>query len=91
MWRMRCTQGQMRRWLKKLNIDIDRYYSWWTDTPSEKNLRSFIKKNPSTPLRAWVGFMLELLWCDEQEANKTVETALVTPRKRGRPRKPVAV
>lgn len=57
LWRMACTTGGMRRFLKKLGITVDEYLA----DNNERNLRVFGQKNPTWPLRAWVGIQLENL------------------------------
>jgi len=57
LWRMACTTGGMRRFLKKLGVTVDEYLS----ANDERNLKVFAKKNPTWPLRAWVGIQLENL------------------------------
>lgn len=61
LWRMPCTTGGMRRFLKKLNVPVDEYLA----VNAEKNLRVFSTNNPLWPLRAWVGLQLE--WLQEKE------------------------
>lgn len=95
LWRMRCTQGQMRRWLKKLGLDYVEYLYWWCgDQRPGENLKSFTKKNPDVPLRVWVGLLLEYQWDKADRAlrrEKEAAAASAPPRKRGRPKKAVPV
>lgn len=79
LWRFPCTTTGMRRYLKKLQIEVPEYL----EVNNEKNLRHFGKLNPDWPLRAWIGLQLEwLLWKD-----KKPEHVEIPKRKRGRPRK----
>lgn len=57
LWRMPVTTGGMRRFLKKLNITVDEYL----EENNERNLKVFPARNPTWPLRAWVGIQLENL------------------------------
>jgi hypothetical protein len=63
LWRMSCTTGGMRRYLKRLHIEVTDYL----EANNEKNLRQFSQMNPDWPLRAWVGLVLENLKYQEQE------------------------
>jgi hypothetical protein len=47
----------MRRWLRRLAIDVEAYKAW----AGERSLKDFAANNPSTGLRPWVGFLLEAL------------------------------
>lgn len=55
LWRMPCSTGGMRRFLKKLNVPVAEYL----EANNEKNLSQFSKMNPDWPLRAWVGVQIE--------------------------------
>ena len=55
LWRLRCTTGQMRRWLKKLGYSV----TYYLESTGERNLREFAKNNPLWPLRAWVALLME--------------------------------
>lgn len=55
LWRMPITSGGMRKYLKKLGVEVEQYLEY----NNEKNLREFAKRNPEWPLRAWVGLLLE--------------------------------
>jgi hypothetical protein len=58
-WRMPTTTGGMRRWLRKINVSVDKYLA----DNNDRRLDAFIKRNPDWPLRAWAGIQLEnLLW-----------------------------
>lgn len=60
LWRMRCSLGQMRKWLKKLELTSEDFCMWWLGMPNGNvRLMDFSKANPDWPLRAWVGLMLE--------------------------------
>lgn len=61
LWRMPCTTGGFRRWLRKLGIEVEEYL----EANNDKRLNEFIVMNPDIPLRAWVGQQLE--WSDERE------------------------
>lgn len=61
LWRMACTTGGMRKYLKKLNVSVDDYLTY----SGERILKDFPRRNPEWPLRAWVGLLLEWLsWKD---------------------------
>ncbi len=60
-WKMKCTTGGMRRWLKKINRDP----TWYLDKTNEKTLKVFAINNPDWPLRAWAGICLE--WVEQEE------------------------
>lgn len=88
LWRLPCTSGGMRRFLKKLNISVEDYLS----RNEEKNLREFNKRNPTWPLRAWVGLQLEWIEWDQVGYPELIaEEQKEPPVKRGpgRPRKVV--
>lgn len=58
-----CTVGRMSRWLAKLDIPLAAYLEW-NGAGQDGNLTSaklsdFIKRNPTWPLKAWVGLILE--------------------------------
>lgn len=85
LWRMPITTGGMRKYLKKLDIQVEDYLS----DNNEKTLRHFGNMNPDWPLRAWVGLQLEWLsWRDREPF--TEEPIIVEKRRRGRPKKVVA-
>ncbi len=54
LWRMRCTRGQMTKWLRKLGVPLSQYLEW----SGERNLGDFVTHDPDWPLRAWVGLLL---------------------------------
>ncbi len=49
------TPGRMEHWLRKLGVSRRQYL----DFSGEKSLRDFPAANPTWPLRAWVGILLE--------------------------------
>ena len=55
LWRQPPTRGQMSKWLRKLGVSLTQYQEWSGD----QTLEEFAKRNPSWPLRAWVGMLLE--------------------------------
>jgi hypothetical protein len=63
LWRMQCTTGGMRRWLRKIKRDP----TWYLEKTNEKTLKVFAQNNPTWPLRAWAGICLE--WVEEEEEN----------------------
>lgn len=71
LWRMPCTTGGMRRFLKKINVSVEDYLA----ANNDKRLNQFMIRNPDWPLRAWAGIQLEnLLWNREHpEAYKEEE------------------
>lgn len=66
LWRMPCTTGGMRRWLKKIKRDP----SWYLDHSGERTLKVFAQNNPDWPLRAWAGICLE--WVQDED-HKSLE------------------
>lgn len=62
LWRIPCTTGGMRRFLKKMDISVDEYL----EANNFKNLKVFPALAPEWPLRAWVGLQLEWKeWMEE--------------------------
>jgi len=61
LWRMPCTTGGFRRFLKKLSITVNDYLV----VNNDNRLNDFITMNSNWPLRAWVGHLLE--WLDNKE------------------------
>lgn len=59
-WRMACTTGGMRRFLRKIGVDVKEYL----EANHERNLSVFSTLNPTWPLRAWAGIQLENLMFD---------------------------
>jgi len=45
----------MEKWLRKLGISTSAYYAWSGTTA----LRQFAALNPSWPLAAWLGLLME--------------------------------
>ena len=64
LWRMKCTRGQMGKWLKRLNVSTEQYLEW----SGERTLSDFSRHNPDWPLRAWIGVLLE--WIDDASGGK---------------------
>lgn len=81
MWRLPCTTGGMRRYLKKLGIEVTDYL----DYSNEKNLRIFGQNNPTWPLRSWVGLLLE--WLEWKDIGPVAIERVYKPRKDRPPRK----
>ena len=54
-WSIQCTPEQMILWLERLDF-TEKQYQKYTNT----SLREFIELNPTWPLRAFVGLMLEM-------------------------------
>ena len=54
-WSLTCTPARMEKWLRKLGISTSAYYAWSGTTA----LRQFAALNPSWPLAAWLGLLME--------------------------------
>lgn len=50
-----CTPGKMRSWLARLGISVKQYLAW----DGGKRLADFATRNPTWPLKAWLGLLLE--------------------------------
>lgn len=69
LWRMQCTTGGMRRWLKKIKRDPN----WYLDYSGERTLKVFAQNNPDWPLRAFAGICLE--WVEEEENGNIIQSS----------------
>lgn len=65
LWRMPCTTGGMRRFLRKINVSVDKYLS----DNNDRRLSQFHERNPDWPLRAWAGIQLENLFWEREHSN----------------------
>jgi hypothetical protein len=54
-WATRCTTGGMTRWLRKLGRSVE----WYRADSGFRTLQEWIDANPTWPLRAFVGLVLE--------------------------------
>lgn len=54
-WTFPPTPGKMRKWLKKLNIEVSEYNRVF----GFAKLGEFVTLNPKWPFRAWCGLVLE--------------------------------
>ena len=54
-WGMPITVSAMRRWLRKVGLTSEWYREW----SGEPKMDAFANRNPTWPLRAWAGLMLE--------------------------------
>ena len=55
MWAAPATRGSMARWLQKLGVSSDFYCRW----SGYARLEQWTEANPTWPLRAFVGLLLE--------------------------------
>ena len=60
-WSTVCTPGSMEKWLRKVKVSRAEYLAW----SGETSLKDFARANPSWPLRAWVGVLLEWICAAE--------------------------
>ena len=63
-WSERCTTKRMGYWLKELNKT-----ETWYKRKTMTSLNEFVDLNPTWPLRAWLGTVMELL--NEGNGNKS--------------------
>lgn len=71
LWRMPITTGGMRRFLKKINVPVEKYLA----DNNERTLRVFGQNNPDWPLRAWCGLQLESLAWEREHAGSNSSAA----------------
>ena len=71
-WATRNTSGKTVRWLRKLGWTVPQFYDWYGGDAKDQRLGCFAKANPTWPLRAFVGLLLEAeqteVWLARQPA-----------------------
>lgn len=75
-WHRPVTTGGMRRWLRKLGLSVEEYYRF----SGERTLKDFARANPTWPLRAWVGVLLDSVVALDSEHSAAPDDAALLGR-----------